>query len=229
MARGFIDTVTKDLAALVKAAHPYLFGEKTFGIPASTPQKVWYWLDETQSQQYDHVVRRVLNHKSWSLKFSEQYVRWAVKRIFDHALDNGIEQIGPSLARLAAEFEAYATEHMAIVPIQGLRLGLDELKIGNVLLKPLTDEYAAHLDKTHHMTPVYGLRGMAVKVCAEYTVIAEQGKAADRAEDECRRSIDVLRYWISFCTREGSPLSVGLFPESTGCEANLRTPGAGPY
>jgi hypothetical protein len=54
---------------------------------------------------------------------------------------------------------------------------------------------------------------MDVQVCAEYTVVAEQGRAAERAEEECRRVVDIIRYWMSFCTRERVFMSVGLFPE----------------
>jgi hypothetical protein len=213
MANGFLNALANDLAVLVDTAHRLSLGEPTFGIPTWTPRKLWYWLDEQQSLNYSGVVRRILGHKEWSEKFSEQYIRWAVKRIFDDALDNGNARIRPSLDELADQFDAYATEHLVVVPIQGLKLGLNELKVGKVVFKPVTNQYAVDLDSKHGLTPQYRLRGMDVMVCAEHTVVAEQGRAADRAEDECRRSIDVLRYWMSFCSREGVRMSVGLFPE----------------
>jgi hypothetical protein len=215
MAKDLINRLTEELTALVEVVHPYSFGEETFGIPLCTPEKLWYWLDRTQSQNYNEVIRRLLGHENWSEKFSEEYVSWAVKRIFDDALDNGTEQIRPRLNELAAEFDEYATERLVTVPIQGLTLGFDELRVGNVVLKAVTDAYAADLDKKHHLTPNYRLRGMDAKVFAEHSVVAEQRKAADRAEEECRHSIDILRFWMSFCTRESAGLrsSVGLFPE----------------
>jgi hypothetical protein len=78
---------------------------------------------------YGKVVRRLLSHNSWHQRFSEEYVNTAVKTILDEAFDAGKGQIRLRLNELAAQFDGYATQRLVIVPIQGLKLGIDELRI----------------------------------------------------------------------------------------------------
>lgn len=214
MANPFLEALSVELESLVTEAHPYRFGEEIFWLPNWTPKQYWYWLDQSQHVRYSGIVQRILDHSNWSAKFSEQFVRGEVKRIFDEALDQGVERIGPLLDDMSARLDAYATEHLVIVPIQGMKLCMEQLHVGKVVLKPVTESYAAYLDSLGGMSTQYRLKGMNARVCGEYRIVAEQFRARDRAEEECRRSIDVIRYWMSFSVREGERrLSVGLFPE----------------
>jgi hypothetical protein len=212
---GFADRLVKAISTLTELARPFSSGEQPSSIPMSTPNGVWYWFDEAGLQHRWKCIKQFLAHEPWAAKFSVAYMNGTIKRLTDAGIDGGTRAVREELERIVTSFDNFCEERTVIVPIQGITIDRPELKVGRILLKRASTEYMEYVEDLYGMSQELRLRGMNVNVCGEYCVMAEQTKAVELAEDESRRSIDVIRYWLSFCKRDGARLFVGLFPEVT--------------
>jgi hypothetical protein len=110
-----------------------------------------------------------------------------------------------------ADLEDYTIEHTVFLPLANISMEIDTLEIGKIILNNMTVAFIEKLitqaeahrirpemlqnqkdrERTHLRDLFNQFKG---DVCAEYHVIAEPGRAVERAEDECRRIFDLLRY-----------------------------------
>jgi|ERR1035437_1269055 hypothetical protein len=181
---------------------------RTFGTPGGT---FYSLLDET-NETFEGIVRRLLKHADWSTKFSENHMIDRVRGVLGHAIDVGdTGSIATDFGDLLKQLQAYSAEHTVYVPIQGLAMMIPDINMGSIILRNVAGEFNSRLDQL--CSRLEGFRAQrlpGIKVFAEFRAVAEPIRAEERAEDEARRVVDVLRYWMSWCTYPDGRFSVGL-------------------
>jgi len=110
----------------------------------------------------------------------------------------------------------YTDKQVAYVPLDNIILDVDELQIGRVTLVKMTDTVLETVIKTLEDTIMssshneedkpliiqnqrqFYVEHFRDKVCAKFSLVAETDIVKERAEEETRRVIDLLRYSIPF-------------------------------
>jgi hypothetical protein len=186
--------------------------------------------------EYEGLIRFLLAQGTWGEKFSEKYMELALRKLIVAVLGEAAE--GGDLNRaaskqveaLVAELDAYSEEHICYVPVVGLSVA-KEAAFGRVVLKTLSssdveeigDAVESVIMSTQHteeekpqlaemQRAIIGnhLEGV---VCAEFRVIAEPNRARERAEDETRRVLELLRFARPALYPENLQVAVGLAGE----------------
>lgn len=181
------------------------------------------------ADEFEALSKRLLQEEGWNEKFSEKYVENALEKLIASILKDGdLLKASEYFDQLVATFENYSQEQIVYVPLVGIQVHGDELPIGQIVLRKMTDAHIDDLTKkiesitmTTRHTPeqkeqfVQSMRqqifdSLRETVCAEFRIIAEPGRARERAEEETRRILDLLRYSIPALYQEGYNVAVGL-------------------
>jgi hypothetical protein len=185
------------------------------------------WIDE-----YDAILEALLIKEGWSQKYSESYVEKLIKELIGEVLSkDDINLVQSLFENLSNNFENYSREQKVYIPLHWIQMELDQFQLGNITLVQMNqtriDELATTINQVVDSVPnsqeekqalIEGTRGLlqriADKVCSEFIVIAEPDRARQRAEEETRRVIDLLRYSIPALYPRSILVSVGLVGES---------------
>jgi hypothetical protein len=128
---------------------------------------------------------------------------------------------------LIAQFNGYSRRQTTYIPLFGLRLHTDSFEIGQVVLESMTDARVEELigkmetnisttrnseeDKQQFVKInrelLMELRGLT---CARFDAVAEPVRARERAEEESRRILDLLRYAVPTLYPKNYRVAVGL-------------------
>lgn len=178
---------------------------------------------------FEDVARTLLQDENWSEKFSEKYVDGLLQRILAKTLRDGKpDKIELYVDEIIDEFKSYSLEHIVYVPLVGIQMSMEELPVGKIVLKKMTDSNTAVLmseiekitlslkstpeDKAmilelHQREIADNLKG---QVCSVFKVIAEPDQARERAEEETRRVIDLFRFSIPALYPKDYNVAIGL-------------------
>jgi hypothetical protein len=210
-----INQILRELTGIANQAKPGWTNGKTSSRTFGTPGGNYYSVVDETNEAFDGIVRRLLKHADWASKFSEKYIIEGVRSILGHAIDTGSTGlIATDFDSLLKRLEAYSAEHTVYVPIQGLAMMIPDLDVGSIVLRSVTAEFHSRLDQLCSKLKGFSAERLAgIKVIAEFHAVAEPIRAEERAEDEARRVVDVLRYWLSWCTYPDGRFSVGLQAE----------------
>jgi len=180
------------------------------------------------AEKYEALLANLLEHHNWQEKYSEKHLssllQDTIVQAFELVKQEDLEAI---IAEMAKTYESYSREHKALVPLNGIRLEIRSLKIGNVTLRTFSENTfrneIAKARKIIGTTPysketqakiladrVEYLQQLRGKVVAQYSVIAEPKRASERAEDETRRVVDLLRFAIPVLYSDNLNVTVGL-------------------
>ena len=223
----------KIIAISQKAQMPDKQGKRRTKV-ISSEGVVFALLDETVDE-YNELTKKLLREKNWSEKFSEKYIEEALHSIIARIIQSHEKQKDTNdlLENLINNLVNYNREWIVLVPLLGLVMQLDSIQLGKVTIYTITKERAEellakietiilstrHTDKEKQqmvqMEREHFLRGIQNNVCAEFRVIAEPGRARERAEEETRRVLDILRYSIPSLYPDNCRISVSLMGEIT--------------
>ena len=223
----------KIIAISQKAQKPDKQGKRRTKV-ISSEGVVFALLDEIVDE-YNELIKRLLREKNWSEKFSEKYIEKALQSIIARVIQSTEKQKDAKdlLKNLINDLVNYNQEWIVLVPLSGLVMQLDSIQLGKVIIYNITKERAEELLakietiilSTRHtdeekqqiiqMEREHFLRGIQNNVCAEFRVIAEPGRARERAEEETRRVLDILRYSIPSLYPDNYRVSVSLMGEIT--------------
>lgn len=184
--------------------------------------------------KYDNLVRSLLSEENWSEKFSEKYIRKELQSIFVKIIKSTEKQKDAKdlLGKLVCDLENYNQEWIVLVPISGLVLKFDRIQLGKVTLFTITREKIKNLFEK--IEPIITstrntaeekkqliqfstecLSSIQNSICAEFRVIAEPDRALERAEEEARRVLDIIRYSIPALYSNDQRVKVSLMGEIT--------------
>jgi hypothetical protein len=89
---------------------------------------------------FEDVTRSLLQDESWGEKFSEKYVDGLLQKVLAKALrDGNPDKIGTYVDEIIKQFESFSQERIVYVPLDGIQMSIEELPIGKVVLKKMTD------------------------------------------------------------------------------------------
>ncbi len=154
-----------------------------------------FMLVDNAINEYEKLLGRLLQQEGWQEKFSAEYLSKAMQRILATLLKEGktTESAGRLFDHLTEEFDNYSREYIIYVPLAGISLYTDSFPMGKITFRKMTDAYITE-----------GI------VCAEFYVSAEPQRARERAEEEVRHVLDLLRYAISVLSSRNLNIAVGL-------------------
>ena len=182
---------------------------------------------------YEDVCRQLLKRQDWSSKFSEKYIDSKLHRVLAELLENDdVSKASEYIDKLIYELENFSDEQLVLLPLTGIVMFVPSLELGRITLRNIslsdTEElfipYKTNLAESG-LTPTEQAQGVQRlrqeiypvvqgKVCAEFRVIAEAQRAIERAEEECRRVLDLLRYAIPLIFSRGYQFKIGLWKEA---------------
>lgn len=175
---------------------------------------------------FEAVSRKLLLDNGLHEKYSEQYLNHLLIKILVELQKNPSAVSAKSfIENLISEFKNYAESQTVYIPLAGIHLQVDGFKIGKIKLVNVTgDKLSAMLstiDQINSSKPNNEEKfsdyirqeftaNMKDAVCAEFTIIAEPERAVERAVEETRQAIDILRYTQPALYHESYKVSIGL-------------------
>lgn len=170
-----------------------------------------FTLPESAAYEFLDLISKLVQDHPWSKKFSEDYLQQRLVPILKSAQMNGAESAAPLLEQLVEVVETYSTERVVYVPVQGLVLSIDELAIGQIVLRTMEGEPFDRLmglvgstitesDGGAQNDELLAYRQSRIteklrgKVCAEFRTVAEPIRARELAEQETRRALELLTF-----------------------------------
>jgi hypothetical protein len=163
--------------------------------------------DDKVRQDFDEVVELLLKQDGWSERVSEKAI---YDRIFEVVrvtlLANGGSSFDQHISRLFALFDEHSVEQIVCLPLFGIAMECEKMRIGRVMLENMTQERIA---ETVLANP--GLLGDSLKtgleqgVYAVFRTVAEPQRAKEIGIEETRRALDLLRLAIILLKMEHPP------------------------
>jgi len=188
-----------------------------------------FMLVDNAINEYEKLLGRLLQQEGWQEKFSAEYLSKAMQRILTTLLKEGktTESAGRLFDHLTEEFDNYSREYIIYVPLAGISLYTDSFPMGKITFRKMTDAYITDLfDRMKAITMLtlnpaeekeanvswtkQRLDSLQGTVCAEFYDSAEPQRARERAEEEVRHVLDLLRYAISVLSSRNLNIAVGL-------------------
>jgi hypothetical protein len=184
--------------------------------------------DETLDA-YEDVVRTLLKNEDWSLRFSEKFIEEGLNKILlKMTEEKTLSNLRSHVSSFIEDVQVYAKEHVVYVPLTGIQVEANPVQIGNVTIREITDEELVSILESweRHFPNIAGgaierqnnvreSQRSIVKVlrritCTEFRVIAEPTRALERALEETRRILDLLRYSIPALYPSNSDVKVAI-------------------
>jgi len=178
---------------------------------------------------FEDVARTLLQDEGWGEKFSEKYVEGLLQKLLARTLrDGNSSNIEQYFNEIINEFTNYSQECVVYLPLVGIQMSMEELPIGKVILKKMTDSSVGGLmseieqiTQSLQYTPeekakILELEQRKIRdnirnqVCSIFKVVAEPEQAKIRAEEETRRVLDLLRFAIPALYPKGFNVAIGL-------------------
>lgn len=188
-----------------------------------------FMLVDDAINEYEKLLERLLQQERWQEKFSAEYLSKAMQRILATLLKEGrtTESAGRLFDQLTDEFDTYSRKYVVYIPLAGISLYTDSFPMGKITFRKMTDAHITDLfDRMKAITMLtlnpaeekeaniswteQRLASLRGTVCAEFYVSAEPQRARERAEEEVRHVLDLLRYAISVLTPSDLNIAVGL-------------------
>ena len=188
-------------------------------------------LDKTVGK-YESLTKDILGQNDLSYKFSEKYIEGKLNSVIAKIIQSNEKErcARKSLEDLINSLLNYNQEWTVLVPLAGLELELDSIGLGKITIFKMThqrmEEFLAQFDKitlarrTRKETKQEIMqvsrkvfKSLLGDACAKFQVVAEPERARERAEEETRRVLDILRYCIPFLYQKSLRVNVSLKAE----------------
>lgn len=172
---------------------------------------VVYSLPVEHQDAFNNIARQLLNDKDRSEKFSEEYITKKIKTIFASLLKSELIDIELEICKFVAELDRYETRVKVLVPVIGISLQ-EDFQVGAVNLLVPSPERVEYIKlslqaviskssqteekqkETLEMFYDYMEEELFKYSIAEFSVVAEPDRAQQRAKEETRRALEVLRF-----------------------------------
>lgn len=179
-------------------------------------------------EKFDDFIRNLLERYKWSEKYSEKHLTKLIEQTIACILEaDEPKEVELYIADIVSTYENYSEEHRVYIPLSGIRLELNKFKIGKVVLRVFNDRiFREELRNMRRIVSTMRhneeqkkeiieknmelLKGLHNKVCAEFSVVAEPRRTLERAEDETRRIIDLLRFATPAIYSKDLNVAVGI-------------------
>jgi hypothetical protein len=184
------------------------------------------------ADEYEALIKSLISEGDWGEKFSEKYLDKALRQLLGTlSAEEDLAEPAPSFVQdLVDRLDGYSRKQTTYVPLVGIQLDGDEYEFGQVTLETMSEGKVEQLVKMMESAisssksaeevkseaivwnrPV--LESLEGTVCARFEAVAEPIRMRERAEEECRRCLDLLRYAIPSLYPKDLNVAVGLSGE----------------
>jgi len=188
-------------------------------------------LSREAAKPFGLLCSKILRISDWDRKFSQKFIEGKVESLIIAAYETSMNELEDRISELLNELESYNPKHEIILPIVGLRLGMDRFELGNVLFRRVTDETYSEViervnraidltkntdeEKTYLKNFLKQQIDVALKVgtLASVNISAEPVRALERAQEECGRSLDLLRFATPYVHQNPKEIGLGVVGE----------------
>ncbi|AUB59387.1 hypothetical protein BK009_01030 [Methanobacterium subterraneum] len=185
-----------------------LFRESPISKPVKAKELCFYV--NNREHYYNPIVGDIFRDMGLKKNFSSNYVREFIDDLISDTLKMGFENVKTN-PLIIDTFDDVFHEVTIYVPLSGIKMIKEELKIGKIVIKKMTDEtvdgITSNLESLLRQNPYFfpkekeeGIKFVTDlyaqfrgKVCAEFKMIGEEDIALKVAKEECERSLDLLR------------------------------------
>ncbi|EAZ91699.1 HEPN domain-containing protein [Crocosphaera chwakensis] len=142
--------------------------------------KIEFNLSNKYLDKYENFKKKIMLKGKWFDKFTESSISSRLDNLLIDAVQyQDSNRLLLLLNKIIDYFDNYHEKVTVYLPIDGMIFEEDYLEIGDIVLKQERVKEEENFRK---------------QLFAEYTTIAEEKRAIERAEEETRRIIDILRY-----------------------------------
>jgi hypothetical protein len=162
--------------------------------------------------KFDNVVREIVRDPELSAKFTEPEIETkAVQMLLVVAAQENEDARNERVQRLLDELSSYSEQRTIYVPLAGLTVE-QPTKLGQVTLRSISEddvssatkttkdklEQLGFLSETGRQVYLHSFlkdfQSLQGRSCAEFTAVATSARLKERAIDETRRALEVLRF-----------------------------------
>ncbi|WP_141705181.1 MULTISPECIES: HEPN domain-containing protein [Methanobacterium] len=159
--------------------------------------------------------------------FSSDYVRDFIDELISDTLKEGVENVKDN-PLIIDTFDDVFHEVTVYIPLSGIRMIKEELKIGKIIIKKMTDEIVNEITNNLYLllrgNPYFspndkekGIQSIVNryntfkgKVCAEFKMFGEESIVLKVAKEECENSLDLLRLSSIYLQHKNHNINITL-------------------
>lgn len=181
-------------------------------------QNIVFQIDKEDIPLYQEIIEKILKISDFSEKFSEEYISKKLDAVIAARMlnPNAKKTSEDQVSAFIEELFTYNTEELVYQCIDGIDLDVPEVQIGNIKFFKASSKFLEDfLNKTAEIIRStkctekgkegwveYNIKEVEEnfnnRVVSEYRVVAEPSRAKERAEEETRRALEVLRYLVPY-------------------------------
>lgn len=188
-----------------------------------------YILAGKSLEEFDALCTMLSKERGWVAKFSKGYIEKGVHELLNQVLQDGnTAGAGTHLDAFVTACNSYSVQHVVHLPVDGIVMQVDALPISPITLLNMADagfqSFEARVEQVvsqrsqssqENARFLESWRTVAFPVVkgrtvAEYSTVAEPDRARERAEEEWRKVVDVLRYFIFAAYLKRIDIGIGL-------------------
>lgn len=214
--------------AVAKEAMPFE-GSHGPGKTTRLHDGVAYSLSNEAATDFDDAIASLTDGARLREHFSDSYIRRRIDVLFASLLTGGSEKIASDgVKALIDEHSAFDDENEVFLPVQGITLASSPLVLGNISLRVVDEttissivSRATEVVKGSTETEENKARQIAdiearvrehlgTRVVSEYHTVAEPQRAREKAVEETRRALELLRLCIPVVSKRDMSVQIGL-------------------
>lgn len=187
-------------------------------------KRIFVGLKLQEALEFDKVVELLAKHERFWDRFSFRFLSNQIANLVLEILEDGNKEILPNrLNDLLLELERYNEECTVLLPIKGVsfyKFPEGKISIGKVLLKNLDQklirEIKRELREEHNFAydkQMEYYRSKKISAIVEYRANSEPIRARERAEEETRKALELLRF-AQAIIYTSSGYNIGLMGET---------------
>lgn len=160
-------------------------------------------LVEQDLKKYQILVRKSINKIDSSDKFTESTLEnFIFELLVSAVVGRNKEEILNELNSVLVHIANFDKEVLVYIPIEGLKLEFDNLKIGEITFKKINQG---------SFLKIVGVHGAESDwLFAEFRAVAEPYRALERAQEEAELAMDILRYALASLRGSNESYAIGI-------------------
>jgi hypothetical protein len=160
-------------------------------------------LMEQDLKKYQILARKSINKIDSSDKFTESTLEnFIFELLVSAVIGKSREEIINELNTVLDHIASFDKEVLVYIPIEGLKLEFDNLKIGEITFRRINQDSFLKIVGIHGAEPDW--------LFAEFRAIAEPYRALERAQEEAALAMDVLRYALASLKNSNESYAIGI-------------------
>lgn len=158
---------------------------------------------EQDLKEYQILVRKSVNKIDSSDKFTESTLKNFIFELLVSAIvGRSKEEILNELNSVLGHIANFDKEVLVYIPIEGLKLEFDNLKIGEITFKKINQSSFLEIAGVHGIESDW--------LFAEFGTLAEPYRALERAQEEAELAMDILRYALASLRGSNESYAIGI-------------------